>query len=68
MEKLNYKELQDQELLELEHDTQVDLLDLLPGRDCSISEYFKFSAYYKELETEVKARGLEALKRLNGFH
>lgn len=68
MEKENYKELDNENLLYLEHDTQVDLLDLLPGRDCTSAEYLEFSSYYKEIEAEIKSRGLEKLPRLNGFN
>ena len=61
------KELEDKELLELEHDTEVDLLDLVVGTDCSVEYYLELSAYNKALETEIEARKLEKLPRLNGI-
>ena len=54
------KEMTDRELLEAEHDTEVDVMD-------DISLNYRLSDYYQALQNEVKKRKLESLPRLNQF-
>lgn len=57
---MNVKELSDKELLELEHDTQVDCIENLDG-DLSNFEL------YEKIDEEIKFRDLTELPRLNTF-
>lgn len=61
------KELTDYELLGLEHDTEVDLVNFLPGRDVTLDEYCELSKYHTNLKEEIETRKLTLLPRLNGF-
>ena len=55
------KKLNDKELLELEHDTEVDCINDLSGN----LEIFKL---HKSLIEEIENRKLDKLPRLNGFY
>lgn len=55
------KKLTDKELLELEHDTEVDCINDLSG----VREIFTLHA---DLIKEIEIRNLGKLPRLNGFY
>ena len=55
------KKLNDKELLELEHDTQVDCIDDLSGN-------LKIFELHNMLLEEIENRKLDKLPRLNGFY
>ncbi len=61
MEKEEIKKLSDKDLLEMQHDTEVDCVN-----DLSLNR--EILTLYKLLNEEIKFRNLKELPRLNGFY
>jgi hypothetical protein len=61
MNKEEIKKLNDKELLELEHDTEVDCINDLSGN-------LKIFELHRNLLEEIENRKLDKLSRLNGFY